>query len=460
MKIHTKTTRLLLTGYFAIIVLFSLFVYWTLYNYSHDDFNRLLGIRLLTAAKVELDGVKSQEVKDIREAFFEKLPQEKDYYFFIEPGKTFEREAKQLNVPISFFETILREGKGEYNFKGLYFKGIKYPSSKGDYLVIASAENYFELHHSAQLKQILIVAIVLALLISFIISYYFSRFLFKPLSNITNKVKQISSENLHLRLEENRSVDELRELSGTFNFMLDRIETAFETQNNFISNASHELRTPLTAIIGEADVSLTKLRKPEEYIETIRVIMEEADKLDRKTKALLYLAQTGFDGKTQKYSKVRIDQLLWDVKETLERIDPSNKVHLDLSLLPENPMKLKVLGNEHLLHLALTNIIQNACKYSNHKVVNVSLGASDDKVIIAVIDKGIGIPRDEIKHIYDPFFRASNTKKHEGYGIGLPLTRNIIRLHNGELNVSSEINKGTVVEIKIPVGRFENPGWE
>jgi signal transduction histidine kinase len=118
-------------------------------------------------------------------------------------------------------------------------------------------------------------------------------------------------------------------------------------------------------------------------------------------------------------------------------------------------VKLKVKGNEQLLHLALSNIISNACKYSNNNVVNVSIGASDQNVFVIVKDNGIGIPDNELKYIYDPFFRASNTLKYEGYGIGLPLTRNIIRLHNGEIIVSSIVGQGTTVQINLPIGKFE-----
>ena len=126
-----------------------------------------------------------------------------------------------------------------------------------------------------------------------------------------------------------------------------------------------------------------------------------------------------------------------------------------MSLLPENPAKLKVKGNEQLLHLALSNIISNACKYSDYKVVHVSIGASDQNVFVIIKDQGIGIPDSELKYIYDPFFRASNTLKYEGYGIGLPLTRNIIRLHQGEIIVSSIMQQGTTVQINLPVGQYE-----
>jgi signal transduction histidine kinase len=454
MNTQTKTTILLLSAFLSIILLFSAYVYLSVSNYSYEDFYKLLEIRAVTTAKTELDEEQSADVQELRSKFFGKLPNEKDYVFQILKGKDFEYEANELNIPTSFFEGILIEGKARYTQNNIFYKGIKYKTESGDYIVIASAENYFEKNHSAYLKQTLLFAIILAFAFSLMISLYFSKYIFLPLRKITNKVKEISTENLHLRLDVKSQNDELHELTKTFNDMLDRIETSFETQNNFISNASHELRTPLTAIIGEADVALSKLRQTDEYIETIKIILDEAEKLDRKTQALLFLAQTGFNGKVQKFGKVRMDQLLWDVKETIEKINPKSKIFMDLSLLPENPMKLKVNGNEQLLHLAITNVISNSCKYSDYQTVYVSLGASDDFVILVVKDQGIGIPVEELKYIYDPFFRASNTKKYEGYGIGLPLTRNIIRMHKGELLVTSIENEGTTVQIKLPIGKF------
>ncbi|WP_333695694.1 sensor histidine kinase [Flavobacterium sp.] len=454
MKTQTKTTLLYLIPFLIVLSLFSGFVYYSFLNYSHNDFFRLLEIRALTAAKIELDNNSashSREIKELRDQFFEKLPQEKDYFFPLEEVETFYDESKLLGLPLSFFQKVIENGKSDFKKDNFFYKGILYNSSKGPFIVVASAENYYEHHHSAFLKRTLFFSILAAFVISALLSLYFSKYIFKPMRKMTEKVNDISSENLHLRLDTTTKNDELNELAVTFNTMLDRIETSFETQNNFISNASHELRTPLTAIIGEADVVLSKTRSQEEYQEAIKIMLVEAEKLENKTRALLFLAQTGFNGKTQKFEKIRIDQLLMDVKETLEKINQDNKVHLDMSMLPENPNMIKVNGNEQLLHLAFSNIINNGCKYSNHQTVSVALGASENHVFVVVKDLGIGIPESELKFIYDPFFRASNTKNYEGFGIGLPLTRNIIRMHRGEIEVKSIQNQGTTVQINIPM---------
>ncbi len=457
MMARTKTMLFLLVTLVTVMGSFSVYIYESLSSYSQQDFNKLLEIRAVTAAKVELGkprNLKVDDLEELRSEFFERLPTEEDYFIAVGADADVQHIADSLHVPAKFVQAILTEGKGSFRSKELYYKGILYYGEQGKYIVIASAQNYFDMHRTAYIQRTMVLTFIAVVIIFLVFTYYFSRYITKPLKQVTDRVRQISSENLHLRLSVGKRKGELKELALTFNDMLDRIETSFETQNNFISNASHELRTPLTAIMGEADVTLSKPRSTEDYMESLRVILDEAEKLEKKTQALLFLAQTGFNGKIQKFDKVRIDQLLYDVRETIQRIDPSNRIHLDMGLLPENPAKLKVKANEQLLHLALSNIIGNACKYSDHKTVNVSIGASDTHVFIVVKDQGIGIPGEELKYIYDPFFRASNTKNYEGYGIGLPLTQNIIRMHQGEIQVASIVGKGTTVELRLPIGPY------
>jgi len=457
MRTQIKTTLLLLYSFAIIVVVFSAFVFYTISKFSNESFYRLLEVKAFTAAKalIEKSEINPGEgISALRNEFFIDLPKRQEHVIVLDEKTDWRKIADSLSLSQSFVKELIDEDAAQYQKGDVFHKGIVYHSEGIDYLIIASAENYLSVHQSAFLTRTLLFAFIASLIFSLFISYYFSTYVFKPINKITDRVREISSENLHLRLSVENKNDELKELTNTFNDMLDRIETAFETQNNFISNASHELRTPLTAIIGEADVAISKVRTPEEYIETLTVILDEAEKLDAKTKALLFLAQTGFNGTAQKFDKVRVDQLLWDVKETVERIDPRNRVSIDMELLPENPSRLKVKGNEQLLHLAITNIISNACKYSNYQLVNVSIGASDKNVFIVVKDNGIGIPDHELKYIYDPFFRASNTRNYEGYGIGLPLTRNIIRMHKGEIIVSSVQDRGTTVQINLPIGNY------
>ncbi len=449
---QTKTMLLLMLVFSVVILLFSGLVYFSIVNFSHQRFYELLKIRATTIVQIE----KSKDNLNIHDTALstikdEELPMERDYVLAVPQNGDLKGVSAEVRLPEHFFRNVIEDGEANYNDKELYYIGQSYKSKGKWYIAIASAKNHYLVYYLGYLKKTLITCMILALFFSMIFSFYLSKTLFRPILKITNKVKEISSENLHLRLEPQPGNTELNELVDTFNDMLNRIETSFETQNHLIGNVSHELRTPLTSIMGEADVALSIKRSEEHYQETLQIILNEAEKLDKKIKALLMIAQTGFDGKIQKMDKVRMDQLLWDVIETAQRINSQNNVYMDISMLPDNPKKLKVQGNEQLLHLAMANIINNGCKYSNFRQVRVSLGATDEHVYVIIKDSGIGIPDSEMAKIYDPFFRASNTKNYEGYGIGLPLARNIIRMHSGELIVNSKINVGTTVQIKFPV---------
>ena len=455
MKTKTKIVLFFASIFTLYILIFSGFIYYSISIYSYNDFYKRLELRAITTAKIELEQPHPEitTIKEFRQGYLEELPNEKSYILKWEVSEI-KKDAELIGIPVSFIENIFKKGTANYRSNGVFYTGVVHKKNSQTYISIVSAQNYYNTHHNAFLKNLLLISILITILLIIGTGLWFSKMVLQPLNKITLRVKNISSENMHLRLPITENNDELSGLAKTFNDMLNRLETAFETQKNFISNASHELNTPLTFIIGEADVALSRIRTPEEYIESINGILEEAEKLDKKTKALLFLAQTGYDGKVQKFENVRIDQLVLDVKDTVTRITPKSKIIIDFSLLPESPDKLKVKGNEQLLHLAFSNIIMNACKYSNNKDVRVSLGSTQKEVIVIVSDKGIGIPKSEIKYIYDPFFRASNTNNFDGYGIGLPLTRNVVKMHNGVLNVSSVEDIGTRVEIKLPIGNY------
>lgn len=454
MKIQNKIIYVLLAIFVSYTVLFTGFIYYSISNYAFTDFYKRLEIRAITSAKSHLENENGGNViRELRQEYLEKLPDEKVQLYAKPEDGNWNSVAGMSAYKRGFLEDILEDGMGTYNDGETFYYGTIYtPQSKPPHLVVISAENYFNTHHIRYLRNLLFTSLGIAFVIILLISFLFSRNIIKPINDIIEKVKEIGTENLHLRLSQRSENDDtIAQLTQTFNDMLNRLETSFETQKNFISNASHELNTPLTSIIGEADVTLGKIRTTEEYITSLQTILEEADKLEKKTKALLLLAQTGFDGKRQKFTKLRADQLVMDVKDTVEKIYPRSKIMLDFSLLPENPDLLKINANEALLHLALSNIMLNGCKYSDFKPVHVALGVASRKVIIIVKDDGIGIPDGELKYIYDPYFRASNTRNHEGYGIGLPLARNIIRMHKGELLVTSRENEGTTVKIVLNV---------
>ncbi|AYQ33652.1 cell wall metabolism sensor histidine kinase WalK [Runella sp. SP2] len=456
MKTQLKIALFLIFTNSLMLLLFGGSIYYFLYNYSYTDFYKRLETRATIAAKYNFDAdkINAEPFKIIRKEHLEKLSDEKEYLYRVENDNDLAEMVKKSELPMTFLKEILNKGKATRQMGETFFTGIRHESNNQTHIVVVSAKNYYASNHLLFMRNVILLGVLFIALITTYLSFFFSKRIFDPIKHITDRVKQISKDNIHLRIEEKKNDAEISQLISTFNDLLDRLETSFETQNNFVSNASHEFGTPLTSIMGEAEVMLMKQRSPEEYQQSLMSILGQAERLNQITQTLLYLAQTGYTNKRVNFEILRTDDLIWQVKEMIDKLNPKNNIQVDFSLLPENPKKLKVMGNRQLLSLAFTNILTNACKYSNNKPVVVTIASSDDQVFLAFTDHGIGIPESELPFIYDPFFRASNTRNFEGYGIGLPLTRNIIKIHNGQLQLSSVVNEGTTVQIRIPLAKI------
>ena len=336
--------------------------------------------------------------------------------------------ADTHSLPIKFLNLVYTQQFANFQKDDIFYNGKKRETPKGFYFIIVSAQNYYNTHHLILLKKVLLAGGFISILIIIYLTYLFSKRFFDPINNIINKVNSISTDNIHLRLDNNKNTVEINRLTTTFNNLLNRIEIAFETNKNFISNASHEFGTPLTAIIGEADVALLKDRTPVEYKETLQKILTQSERLNKISQSLLFLAQIGYKENKLNNTILRTDELILQANEIMNQLIPKNNIKIDFELLPENPKKLKIFGNKELLILAITNILTNACKYSSNKPVVVSLASTNNEIVMIFKDQGIGIPESELPFIFDPFYRASNTAAYDGYGIGLPLTQNIIKI--------------------------------
>ncbi|RYD81410.1 MAG: HAMP domain-containing histidine kinase [Sphingobacteriales bacterium] len=455
MKIQTKTTILftLLTG--AFFIAFEFIVYYFISKAANNDFHKRLELRARISSKFrfEQDHVSTEGFMQLQKEYLEKLNEEKAFVFQHKTDSNLFSPEPNSEIPQKYLNDIVTaNGNTVFQQKKFrHYAGLLYHDETGDFIVIKSATNAYGEDLMTKLRNIMLVTLLGSVVVIFAIGSLFSKRTFRPFRSINKKVKQINRNNLHLRLEETDGSDEIAELTRTFNKMIDRIEVAFESQNNFISNASHELRTPLTAIIGEADYALSKDRSVEDYKHSMMQVAGQAGRLQHLIKGLLDLAQTGFDGKKLTWVNIRLDELVFEVKESVDAIMPGNDIIICLGQLPDDESKLYCTGTKDILKVAISNIVVNACKYSNNQRVEMHLRFDNAHGIITIKDKGIGIPAEELKYIYDPFFRASNTNEYEGYGIGMPLSFNIIRLHKGKLHVYSKEGEGTTVEIKLPL---------
>jgi signal transduction histidine kinase len=451
MKIQSKFVLLFFCVALGLISILMGAIFFFTQQYAFEDFYKRLEARVNIGAEVYMqeDELTIFYYRRIRNRYLERLPAESDFFFRVENGKVTPKKGAP-RLPKSFFAEILKRGSSRYNSHNDFFAGKFFKSEKGDFIVVVYAKDPSGFRELAMLQRILIIGFFISILVVYFIGKMFSHQIFRPFSQIIKKVQEITAENLHLRLPARKGKDELAELTSTFNDMLDRLETAFDTQSNFISNASHELRTPISIISGEAELAMASGQLPEVHKQSLSAIISEADKLQEIISGLLYLAKTSADKGKQPKERVRMDQLLMNIKKIIDQVNPKCELRLTFDDLPEEENELTVMGYEHLLQLAFSNIVTNACKYSDNKPVRIHLKTSNKHVVINVLDEGIGIPEQEKKYIFEPFFRASNTHFYEGHGVGLPLALKIIRLHRGTIDIRTEVNSGTDITVLLP----------
>lgn len=453
MKIQTKTAILFTTLTATIILLLGSVVYILLSRFVATDFYKRLEIRAIVAAKVKLEQDETSvfAYNDIRKAHLEVLEGEREYSLLANNVDGFRKQHPDIHLPEQFYTDAVNNGTANYKIHDTYYTGVYYADNQGNFIMILSARNEQLSTTLKELRYFFTGAFFVSIIIVYTTGIFFSRQTFAPVRSIIKQVKSITAENLSVQLAEKKGKDEIAELAHTFNEMLYRLRAAFETQQNFVSNASHEFRTPITTILGETDIALTGIRTEAELRTALQTILQETEKLKHITDSLLSMAQTGYNGKRQEWADCRMDELLLEVKQQVNNINNESNVHLCLDELPDNEEDIITEGSGSLLKLALTNIVLNACKYSDNKPVDIRLTSDGKMIQVFVEDKGIGVPADEIQHLFVPFYRASNAEKYSGYGIGLPLSMNIIRLHNGTIKVLSEVNAGTRIIVELPV---------
>lgn len=321
-----------------------------------------------------------------------------------------------------------------------------------NYYVLASG---IDLYGQAELRKLLIITTSAFLISLFIIigaSYFNAMQSVRPLKSIIKQIKAMNPGRLKDRLSITAH-DEIAELSSTFNTMLNRIEQIVENERMFVSNVSHELRTPVTSIIGQLEVTLLRERDEKEYKTLILSVLDDMKKLKTIINGFFALAESDIDNIQSLFTKIRMDELLYSVKDEVLRHSKAYSIQMEFENIPEDENELQVLGSEHLLKLLVSNLIDNACKFSDPPRVMIKIAFLNGFVRLQFIDNGIGIPGDEFEHVFEPLYRAKNVGTKSGHGIGLSIVKRIADLHNATINVKSELNVGTTFILVFPVAK-------
>ena len=279
--------------------------------------------------------------------------------------------------------------------------------------------------------------------------WFYSGRALKPISNVVKKVEEISITSLHLRVPEGNGTDEIGRLAKTFNKMLERLESSFAMQKNFIANASHELRTPLTSINGQIEVLMMKDRSTSEYKSALESVLEDIRSLIDLSNRLLLIARTSAESPAIPENKIRIDEVLWQARDEIRKFNNDFHINILIDDSLTDSDQMMITGDEYLLKVAVSNIIENACKFSPDNSVNINLEHCENCIEIIFKDKGIGISEADMAKIFEPFYRGANTVSVPGTGIGLSLVKRIIENYNGTIEISSQSGQGTTVRIKF-----------
>jgi len=269
----------------------------------------------------------------------------------------------------------------------------------------------------------------------------------RPIQKVVNDVQNISTVDLSQRLHDMDRPDEIGNLVSMFNNLLGRIENSFTLQKTFLTNVSHELKNPLTKITSQLEVTLLNSRSVEEYKGIVQSVLDDVKELNQLSNSLLDLAYLDQNNMSLATSRIRIDEVLWDVRENIHSQNSAYKVDIHTVAMPDNEEDLYLLANLYLLKTALQNLIENACKFSDDKTATVSLICSKDELEIRIFDNGPGIAKGELENIFQPFYRTDSTSKIRGHGIGLSLCQKIITIHNGTIEVDSTLGQGTQMTV-------------
>ena len=345
----------------------------------------------------------------------------------------------------------LNNTKFDSAFADIYLKGesVRFLVKKTDNAIISIAYLLSDIKTSLwQLFITELIALPFILVISIIAGLTLSKISLKTIEDITRRADVITASNLKDRLPEVKTNDEVGHLTRTLNQMFERLESSFSQIKKFTSDASHELRTPLTILRGELELALHKQKTPAEYEDILISALEEVARLTNVAETLLELSRAESGQIQMNLIMSNFSKLVADIAEDAEILAEMKNVRVYTNI--ESNIYLPFDGAR--LHQAILNIIDNAVKYTpSGGSVYIELSKNSRTAEVIVRDTGIGIPDDELPHIFDRLYRVDKARSSSvsGAGLGLSIVKWIIKGHNGTIDVSSINNKGTTFKVTL-----------
>jgi len=341
----------------------------------------------------------------------------------------------------------------DFEEQGQWFSSVIYPVIEGYIfsgwieVVISISDERRILNHIWMLMSMLGLSIVILLFFS---GRFLARITLAPVEQVRRQVDNIYEKNLSTRIISTNPDDEIGQLATTFNNLLQRLEIAFNSQQQFIADASHELKTPLTILRTQWENLANKKELPYEYRVKIQSNVEELARLSNLINNLLLLATPENKLIANEQPEINLSELVHSFCEDIQVLAESKGQQI-LKKITEN---IKISGDKVRIYQLFLNLADNAFKYTpDSGSIEISLVKEDEFAVFILKDNGIGIPEENLPHVFERFYRVdkSRSRYSGGHGLGLAVSKTIVEAHRGTIVISSSSADGTKVIIKIPL---------
>ena len=269
----------------------------------------------------------------------------------------------------------------------------------------------------------------------------------KPLKELSSAIEEIGGNDLSNRVEIQGRQDEIGRLARSFNHMMDKVSASFERQKRFSASAAHELKTPLATILVNLEVlELDGKTSPDRMEKVLTIVKANTERMIRLVEDLMRLTS---DKDHEMEEEVELSEVF---TITLDELSPLIRKK-DLTVSIENTPDISLTGSRVMLYRVMSNLLENAAKYNReHGSISIVTGRDDNGVTVKIEDTGIGIPEEALPHIFEPFYRVDQSRSRAvgGAGLGLPLVKDIVEKHGGEVTVKSAAGEGTTFILRFP----------
>lgn len=346
-----------------------------------------------------------------------------------------------------------------------YFRSVKVPARRTPFRFLSyrlSVDEKFEYilqigtrmksmrNTLSNFKENLVTVIPIILVLGAIGGWLLARRSLSPIAYITEAARRITATNLGERLQSRRSGDELDHLITTLNEMISRLEDSFKRISQFTADVSHELRTPISAMKGEAELLLSKPRPAKEYRGALATYIEKLDFLTKLINDLILLSKFDSNEAGLKMARIKLNELLFNLWELFSVLAEQKGIVFSLGKTEQ----ADVLGDQTRLQQLFTNLFDNAIKFTpSGGHIDIALQKDGGFAKVSIKDTGIGIPKEELEHIFERFYQVdkSRTTESEGIGLGLSICQWIVKAHKGNIELESELGKGSIFIVSLPL---------